>query len=160
MVIRPATMADLPGVYDLVREMHERSKYFPDVGIDSQTVRSLVMQSVQRHGGKNNGSTHFVVSDEGGELTGFMLGALQRVYLIGDRLEAQDVYLYVREGASPRAAFGLINSYLDWAESCPKVATVKLAYTDAINADEKRIGGLYERKGFKIIGAMYERMTA
>lgn len=159
MVIRPAAMADLPALYELVMDMYKRSKYAADAEVDQPTARALLMQAIQRHGGKNNGSTHFVVTEEGGFLTGFMIGTLQRIYLIGNRLEAQDMYLYARKDASPRAGLALLNSYLEWAESCPKVGTIKLSYTDALEVDGDKLTALYERKGFQRIGAMFERVT-
>lgn len=160
MVTRPATFSDLSAVYALVVDMHRRSKYADDVDVDAQVARALLMQAVQRHGGKNDGSTHFMVEEHDGEIVGFMIGALQRLYLIGNRLEAQDMYLYAREDAPARAGHRLLSSYVEWALSCPKVASIKLSYTDVIDVDGDRLGALYERKGFKRHGAIYERVMA
>lgn len=161
MVTRAATMADLPAVYGLVAEMHARSKYAGDTEVDQQTVRAIFMQAVQRHGGKNNGATWFVVEEDDGQIIGFMLGILQRLYLICNRLEAQDMFLYVADGASPRAAPRLLSSYVEWAESCPKVGAIKLSYTDALGVDGEKLGALYERRlGFASHGAIYEKVMA
>ncbi|WP_375188398.1 hypothetical protein [Sphingobium yanoikuyae] len=158
MVIRPATASDLAAAFELVMDMYARSKYASDAEVDAPTARSLLMQALQRHGGQNNGSTHFVVAEGEGRLDGFMIGALQRIYLIGNRLEAQDMFLYTRKDANPRAALGMLNSYIEWAESCQKVGTIKLSYTDALAVDGERLAALYERKGFQRHGAMFERV--
>lgn len=160
MVTRPATASDLSKVYDMMLEMHARSKYAQDADVDQQTARALLMQALQRHGGKNNGSTYFVVDESDGNLNGFMIGTLQRLYLIGNRLEAMDLYLYARADAPPRSAHALLKSYVDWASDCPKVASIKLSWTDALGVDGERLGALYERKGFKPHGGIYEKVMA
>ena len=159
MVTRPIKMSDLPAVFDMLIEMHGLSKYAGDVDVDPVAAKALLMQAAQRHGGSNNGSTHFMVAEEGGKIVGFMVGALQRLYLIGNRLEAMDLFLYAKKTASAKVAVKLLDSYIEWASSCPKVASIKLSYTNTLGVDGERLGALYERKGFERHGAIYEKVT-
>lgn len=84
-----------------------------------------------------------------------MAGVLDRVYHIGDRLTANDVYLYVRPTARAAHSLQLIDAYLRWATGNPKVIEIKLSWTDALPG-AARIGELYGRKGFHRIGEIYE----
>ncbi len=161
MVIRPAKMGDLPAVFDLMAEMHARSKYADQgIGMEPVAAKALLMQSIQRHGGGNDGSTYFVVAEEDGKITAFMIGILQRCYLICDRLEAMDVFLYASKDAGARIAPMLIDSYARWADACTKVASIKISYTDALGVDGGALGRLYTRKGFTQHGAIFERIKS
>lgn len=156
MVTRAIKMSDLPAVFDLLIQMQATSKYAGDVDVDPVAAKALLMQAAQRHGGSNNGSTHFMVAEEGGAIVGFVIGVLQRVHLVGNRLEAMDMFLYVTPGSSPSAGVRLAKSYVDWAQSCPKVGSVKLSYTDILGVDPMQIEALYSRLGFKRIGGIFE----
>lgn len=156
-MIRPATFGDLPRLFTLVCEQHEASKYYPDVGVDEPTLRSYLMQGVQRHGGTNNGSTCLFVEEHKGQVEGFILGILDRLYHIGDRLWSNDLFLVCTDNAPKMASSRLIDVYSDWAYNNPKVAKIMLSWTDAIGVDGKQIEKLFKRKGFLPVGGIWER---
>ena len=52
----------------------------------------------------------------------------------------------------------LFDAYVEWAATNPKVVEIKASHTDA-TSDGERMGALYERKGFRRCGAIYEKMT-
>lgn len=156
-MIRPAAMSDLPVLHALVREQHEKSRFHPDIGIDEPTLRSMLVQGVQRHGGQNNGSSCIFVEEHEGHVEGFIFGILNRVYHIGNRLAANDLFLVCTGKARKTAAPELIEAYTAWAYDNPKVAQIMLSWTDAIGTDGKKIEALYKRKGFRHVGGIWER---
>lgn len=155
-MIRAATLADLPRLHALVQEMHARSIY-ADIPLHQATVRSVLLDGVKRHGGLHASSTLFNVIEFRGQIEGMMLGILQPLYLICERLESQDFWLYCSKRAPAIGAAQLLDAYTEWASNNPKVHEVKLSWTDALHVDGDRLAKLYQRKGFARIGGIYRR---
>lgn len=156
-MIRAATMSDLPRLHELLHEQHKKSKFHPDVEIDEQAARSMLIHGVQRHGNQNNGGSCLFVEENEGEVEGFIFGVLNRVYHIGNRLAANDLFLVCTDKAGKFAASELVDAYYMWAAHNPKVAQIMLSWTDAIGIDGKKIEALYKRKGFHHVGGIWER---
>jgi hypothetical protein len=157
-MIRAATLADLARLHELVREMHGRSIY-AHLPLAEATMRSILMDGVRRHGGQHAGSTLLNVVEFRGRVEGFMLGILQRLYLICEPLESQDFWLYCSPKAPGIGAARLIDEYVAWAAANPKVQEIKLSWTDALKVDAAKIGRLYTRKGFERVGEIYRRRS-
>lgn len=157
-MIRPARLDDLTRLYALVLEMHQATEYpARGIGVSETAAKALLRDAVSRNGRTNDGGTLLNVIDVGGHLVGFHLGVLQRVYLIGDRLEAQDAYLFCGKGAPSSGAARLVDAYVAWAESNPKVAEIALSFTNAGGARVAKLAKLYERRGFKRVGEIWKR---
>lgn len=155
MVIRQAKFADLPRLIELLREMHGRSRYRDRGEVDEKAARSLLMTSMQRHGLKACGGTCvFVAEDQ--NIQGMIVGIADRVYHVGTKLWATDLYFYVAEGADPRFAEGLYDAFTGWAEGMPDVVDIRNGATDAIG-DFDRVAQFYKRKGLKQVGVIHER---
>ena len=139
-------------------EMYRASE-FAERGctVNQKIVRALLLGGVQRHGGQHAGSMLFNVVEFRGQVEGFMLSQLQPVYAIGDQLEAIDAFLYCSKKAPKVSAGLLIDAYVQWAASCPKVVDTVLSWTDVAGVDGRRIGKLYQRKGFKKRGEIFVR---
>lgn len=160
-MVRAATLADLARLFEMVKAMHAGSKYAArGIGVDAATAKAILLDGVRRHGAQHNGGTLLNVAVKDGVIEGFMLGILQRIYFIGDRLEAMDFWLYVGPGASATDLPKLLDRYITWADDNPKVAEICLAWTDAAGVDGARLGRLYERKGFDRSGEIYKRECA
>ena len=155
-MIRPAKFIDTPRLVELLCEMQRRSKYAGHVGVDEKAAHTLIAQAIQRHGGSHYGASLVMVAEQDEQVEGFIIGMLDRVYHIGDRLSAQDLFLYCTELAQPRDFLRLFNAYLNWASVIPKVWEIKASWTDTL-PDAAEIGRLYERLGFQQCGAIYER---
>jgi hypothetical protein len=158
-MIRAAKFADIPALSTMMLEMHAASKYAGVVDVDVQHARGMLMAMIQRHGGKHDGGTLVNVAiNADGEIGGFMIGLLDRVYHIGAKLAAKDAFLYVRQqkAAGALTVSRLIDAYLAWATSNPKVHEINLSWTDTVPGAE-RIDALYVSKGFTRCGAIYER---
>lgn len=160
--VRAASAADIPALAALMEEAHNLSRYHDKAEIDVKETKAMFMRAIQRDGLAAAGGSHLSVAERvspDGTLRvvhGFMLGLLERVYHVGSKLWAGDVYLYVRPGSHPRIAQMLVDEYVRWAESIPDVIEIKLSATDAIGS-YRRAANLYERRGFRQCGVIYER---
>ncbi len=157
-MIRAATLSDLPRLFALVEEMHEGSYYAAQhVDIDDATVKSILRDGAMRSGRDHLGATLLNVVEKNGVVEGFLLGILQRVYTIGNRLEAQDYLFYCSPRAPATGASRLIDAYLEWGLANPRVHEVKVSWTDVMGVDGAKLGKLYQRKGFERCGEIYKR---
>ncbi len=156
-MIRDGRFGDGPRIADMLAGLHARSRYADVCKMDPRLARSLVMQSIQRHGGTGAGATCvFVSEDATGTAQGFLIGVLQPLYLLGDRLEAQDVFFHCSAAADPADAARLVEAFTGWAECNPDVAAIKLSATDVVDPTA-RVEKLFRRKGYRLAGVIYER---
>jgi hypothetical protein len=152
-MIRRAKFQDIPEIFNLMVEGHARSKYRDRDAIDAKEAKGLLMNAIQRHGLKREGGTCVFVTDE---VDGFILGMLDRVYIVGTKLQARDVFYYCRPSAHPQDAIGLLGEYMAWAADVPNVIEVRASVTDIIGNVEK-VEALYARCGFSRVGVVMER---
>ncbi len=157
-MIRPASNSDLATLFNMVGQMHSESEFLKrGIQLSPSLVRSFLTTGVQRHGGHHAGATLFNVVERGGEIQGFMLGILQPIYSVCIPLEAVDFWLYCTK-AAPKIAPGLlIDRYIAWAESAPKVKDILLSWTNVVGVDGEKLGRLYMRKGFQRRGEFFAR---
>lgn len=88
-----------------------------------------------------------------------MAGMLDRVYHVGDKLCANDVFLVATEKASARAANRLLDAYIDWAASNPLVLEINLSWADTLPSGQK-MPAVYARKGFRKCGEIFVKELA
>ena len=158
-MIRPARHVDVWRIVELLVKKQGESVYAGRVSVDEPAARKLVTSLIQRHGGSNDGAACVFVAEQDDTICGFIIGALSRVYLIGDKLVAQDMFLVADDGAPAFACSKLIDAYIAWAEACPKVIEINLSWTDILETGPA-MGAVYERKGFVRCGAVYRRNLA
>lgn len=152
-MIRRAKFQDIPEIFGLMAEGHARSKYRDRDQIDKAEAKGLLMNAIQRHGLKRAGGTCVFVTDQA---DGFIVGILDRVYHVGTKLVAQDVFYYCRPTSHPQDRLGLLGEYVAWAAGIPDVIEVRNSVTDIIGEVEK-VEALYVRCGFTRCGVMMER---
>lgn len=158
-MIRDARFGDIPRIVGMLEALHKRSRYADVCGFEGKLARSMVFQSIQRHGGTAAGATCAFVAEKAGEVQGFLLGVLQPVYLLGDKLEAQDAFFHCTPAAEAGDASRLIEAFTAWAECNPAVVAAKLSATDVVESGTARIEKLFRRKGYAHAGVIYERAT-
>lgn len=159
-MIRPARFADVPVLTAMLISQQSESIYAGKVEVDRDYTRKMLAGLVHKHGGTHDGgSCVFVAEDDAGHVQGFVVGVLARVYHIGVELMAQDAFLVVARKAPKSAAIHLIDAYIGWAETAPKVREIQLSHSAAIPGSE-RIAALYRRKGFVPFGQSYRREVA
>lgn len=153
-MIREATLRDGPAIERLLRETHDRSKYSTRAKMNDRALTMLVTAMIAGQHQNGPQATYVVVSEKCGKVVGFMMGVLNRVYNVLDRLVANDVFL-INEGASVADTQRMIDGYIEWARSNPKVIEIGLSWSDAVKGGDV-IAKIYQRKGFKLVGEQYE----
>lgn len=155
-MIRQARFVDVQAMAAMMQEAHARSIYRDLDEIDAPAMKRLFVSAVQQHGKPGEGGTCAFVAEPGGQVEGFIVGVLQRVYHVGKRLSASDLFFLTRPDADPRSAVGLLGAFLDWAEGNPKVVEIQMGATSALG-DWRHAGRLYERRGLEQCGGIYRR---
>lgn len=153
-MIRPAKSSDAFAIVEIIEERYPETRYAGKVSIDAKAARQIMAQAVQRHGGTTEGATFLMVSEREEVIEAFVLGGLQRVYMIGDKLAASDYFLMGRKDCDPRAMNGLIDAYLEWALGNPRVYEVGLSWSDAVPGTSA-MNAVIERRGFAMCGTTY-----
>ncbi len=141
---------------ELFRQMYELSIYTDDCAFDEKAAKALLVRGIQRHGGRQDGSTVVFVAERGGVVEGFIIAALSRLYGIGTKLMAADTHFYCSQRAHARDAFKLIAAYDTWAAENREVIEIDLCATDAVG-DFRRTEKLYRRMGFKPFGVILSK---
>lgn len=154
-MIRRATHQDVPTIAAMLREMYVSSKYAGRCSISEKTMDSVLNSLVASQSASGPNASFLRIALQDGKPAGFIAGVLARIYLIGDRLEAQDLFFYVRDGASPRIAPQLLDQYLEWARGHRQVIEIKASWNDTMPGAE-RAARLFERKGLRKVGEVYE----
>lgn len=158
MMIRPAKFADILRIVELLDEMCLHSKYNGVASVSHKAAHRLLQQCIQRHGFTNDGGSFVMVAVRDQRVEGFMVGILDRVYHVTDMLAANDVFLYCTKKAHPTSGVRLFDAYVSWAKNNPKVVSIKASWTDAM-AGSERIERMYEGKGFKRSGGIFEMIV-
>jgi hypothetical protein len=158
MTIRAAKFEDIPVIETMLHEMHAASKYRGRVEISDKAMRALLMGAVAGQNQNGPQASYARIAEQGGKPVGFMIGTLGRIYFIGDKLMAQDMFLYTRKGAEFGHTTALIDGYVAWAKSNRKVIEIVLSWNDTLPG-AKRVAKVYERAGFRRNGEMFELRT-
>ena len=156
MTTRPAKFADIPGIVALIQEGHRRSHYaLGPASVDEREAKRVLVQSIQRHGSHNLGGTWVAVSEKDGRISGFILGTLARVSVVGDKLFATDLFWFASEDVAPMDPFRLMKGMIEWAQAAPDCIEVKCGTQAVIEGSTKRAGLLLEHLGLKPYGEIY-----
>lgn len=156
-MIRDAAFADISAICLIMEDGYRKSHYARDrnCNLDIREAKRLLVQAIQRHGGQNNGACWVQVSEAGGVITGFVLGTLTRVYAVGDKLMATDMFWTAADGAAIDDAQKLMAGMIEWAKACPLVIEVKCGTTAIINDSPERAGLILKRLGMSDYGNIY-----
>lgn len=161
-MIRAAITSDLPRLFELVMAMYEASEYADrqDIAVSESVAKSVLRDCVALNGRTNAGGVLLNVVESEGVVEGFMLATLQRVYLIGNRLEAQDVFLFVTDKAKRGSGGRLFRSYVKWALANPKVVDIGGSWTDVAGVDGEKMNRMFRRLGLVKRGEIWKRKGA
>lgn len=156
-MIRAANFADIPAIVSIMEDRYRSSLYATLGEMDIKEAKRLLVGCVQRHGGSGEGSTLVMVAERGGEVAGFIVGQLSRVYHVGVPLSATDLWFTCRPGADWRDVVGLAESFAAWATGSPRVVEIMMGCVDMFGVDLKQADALYRRLGLYRCGAIYRR---
>jgi hypothetical protein len=155
-VIRDANFSDIPAIVALLQQGYLRSHYAGSglVEIDTAEAKRLLVNGIQRHGGKHGGSCWVQVAVSGETVTGVIFGTLVRVYSVGTKLSCTDLFWLTSPEADARDGAALMLGMIAWARSCPHVVEMKCG-TTAIIDDPAKAGKLLEGLGMQFYGNLY-----
>lgn len=156
-MIRDAKFADIPGIVSLLTDAYQRTHYARTglAEIDVAEAKRLLVQSIQRHGGKNGGACWVQVAERDDILNGLILGTLTRVYSIGNKLMATDLFWVASPSVDPFDPAKLMKGMVEWARKSPHVVEVNCGTTAILNDDPAEAGKMLERLGMKQYGNLY-----
>jgi hypothetical protein len=152
-VIRPAKFIDIPALEKILHSTHARSKYAGRTGINQKALEQLLTGLVAGQNQNGPGATFMVVSEQGGEIVGFMAASLNRIYSIGEKLCASDIFL-ISEASNRADTNKMIDAYIEWASANPKVIEIGLSWSDTVSRGELA-KNFYTRRGFTLSGETY-----
>lgn len=135
-------------IVDLALELFEKSaETYDNIKPEKLKFRKLVGNMMLSKNGRV-----WVVVDDNDELQGYFLGMVTEFFFSNDKY-ATDVSIYVRDKYLNHAP-KMINRFIKWAESKPKVRQVKLGVSSGM-ATSERTGKFYESMGFDNVGGLY-----
>lgn len=156
-MIRKATYQDAPAIMALIRAQHAKSKYATRCRIAEPALQHLVTSMIGQQGQIGPQGTLVLVAEHNGEPVAFIAGILDRVYQIGAKLTAQDLF-FVNEGGSVGDTLKLLDGYIAWARSIRAVLEIVVSWSDTLPGAEQ-VAKLYARKGFSKTGELFEIRT-
>ncbi|MEO1169906.1 MAG: hypothetical protein AAFW97_14470 [Pseudomonadota bacterium] len=158
-MIRPATAKEVREVIiPMLVELQPQTIYRGRSQVDEDYAFKALVHFVQYHGRLKDGGKCLFVYEHDGEIVGFIAGLLSRVYNIGDKLVASDMFLHCIESAPVMAWVKLINAYMQWADSSPDVIDITLSHTEAMPGSI-RLEPAFERMGFREFGKTYVKQV-
>ena len=152
-MIRPAKFADIPALEKILHATHARSKYAGRSGINQKALEQMLTGLVAGQNQNGPSATFMVVSEKQGKVVGFMAASLGRIYNIGEKLCASDLFL-ISETSNRADTNKMIDAYIEWASANPKVIEIGLSWSDTISKGELA-KNLYMRRGFTLSGETY-----
>lgn len=156
-MIRRATFSDIPRIIDFLAFEYEKTHYARTgvCQIDANEAKLFLRNAIHRHGYKHIGATWVEVAEApGGLISGLIVGTLHRVYTIGNKLMATDLFWVVNAFSSPSDAVALMRNMHTWAWSCPDVIEIRCGAT-AIIQNPERASQLFAALGMEPYGNIY-----
>ena len=153
MTVRAAKFVDMPSMVGVMERSHRRSRY-ADCTFDEIEAKQLLVRCIQRHGHQNYMGSLVLVSENGGEIRGLIVGILDQVYPALKELKATDLLILMDQGADARDFPEMLAQLIEWADANPKVVEVLLGVTDAV-IDWKLAAPYYEKAGFEQCGGIF-----
>lgn len=156
-MIRDAKYVDIQAITLFLQEGYSRSHYAKSgvVNVDVNETKRLLGAGLGRHGHKGIGACWLQVADNNGSIDGLMYATLVRVYSIGDKLMATDLFWATNDRARPTDAAILMKNMVNWAKSCPMVIEVRCGVTTIISDRPAVTGRLLKSLGMQDYGAIY-----
>lgn len=159
MTVRNARFADIPAIVGLLKRAYDKSHYagMGIVNVDESEAKRLILTSIQRHGGKNGGATFIQIAERNSAVTGVIVGTLARVYSIGDKLMATDLFWLAEKEVDPADPARLMKNMIAWADGNKHVVEIRCGTTAVVADDPRRSGLILEHLGFQHYGEIYRK---
>lgn len=157
-MIRDARFEDIPAIMAVIRWGYQQSDYAKKglCGLDEKEAKRLLVNAIQRHGRGRNAGSFVQVAERDGKVEGFIVGILSRVYHIGDRLMASDLFWLCTPMVPPRDPRRLMRNMIEWGKGVDGVIEIRCG-TTAILGDPERAGAILRSLGLEPYGAIYRK---
>jgi hypothetical protein len=152
-MIRRAAFNDAPAIMALIRTQHERSKYAGRCRIAEPALEHVVTSIIAQQGQIGPQGSCLFIAEREGKAVAFIAGIVDRIYGVGAKLKAQDLF-FVNEHGTVGDTLKLVDAYLAWARSIRAVLEISLSWIDTMPGAEK-VGQLYARKGLRKCGEIF-----
>lgn len=159
-MIRPAKVSDLNHLLDLIVETSKRTAYAAIDEVDRAYTRAMFMRAIRFNGGHGDGASLLLVSEKDGKLDGYFLGCNGRLYQVGTRYCAQEIHFYLAPGADERDVLRVLNAFIEWGQSNPRVAELRIGESNVLGEPDGRFAALLVRKGFKPSATVFTKGTS
>lgn len=158
MNLRAARFADAPELAKILAERQEDSRYAGEVEVDQPYARKLIANAIGRHGGTTDGGCFVMVAaDDDDRAQAFVLGTLGRIYNVGTKLGASDMFLIGRKSVSAFVLDQLFDAYFEWADTNPRVYEIGASWSDVVPGS-KRFAASFRRRGFQKIVEVWSKI--
>jgi hypothetical protein len=91
---------------------------------------------------------------------GFFIATLTPLYVVCNKLEAQDVHIYMSDDADKRDFLRILDAFETWANENPKVVMVTLSDSDFIDGLQDRLASIYQKRGFTATNRVFKKRIA
>ena len=125
--------------------------------VDVEVAKKFLARCVHFHGNSGDGATFYLVAENLNTITGFFIGCLGRVYVVGDKFEAQDVHFYLSDQADPLDFRRIVQAFDKWADANPDVIEATLSTSDYIAGAALRLAGFYRTRGYELTNKVFKR---
>jgi hypothetical protein len=134
------------------------SKFAGRVDIDRVALRRVAVDLISRQTETPQCNGRVVVADTGaGGLSAVFVGFVQPLYACLNVSVAADLIWFAEPGSGARASLGVLDAFIEWADSADHPVIHRYAITDAITNPDA-IGALLTRRhGFRLVGGLYEK---
>jgi hypothetical protein len=159
-MVRDAGFSDIPRIVAIMRDAYTRTAYAKrEIGnLDEREAKRILVNAIGRHGRTGPSGAFVQVAERHGQVEGFIVGILTRVYHIGDRLQATDLFWYSTPLGHPRDSVKLMRNMVAWAKACPHVVEVLCGAT-ALLQDPEHAGRILKALGMQPYGQIYRMET-
>lgn len=150
-----ARQADAENILKLTKTAHRASKY-AGVKLNEAQGMQAIRQMIGMGFPPSVGATAIFVAGRGDSIDAALAAVCLPVY---DCLEATlitDTFWFARKKNS-QAGLAVLSAFHAWADTCATPYVIRQGVTNFIADDPSRAGRVLERKGFRNVGAIYEK---
>lgn len=152
---RMARQSDAENILKLIKRAHKDSKY-RHLGLNEQRGLDAIRHMIGMGLPPGIGSTAMFVAGEGKAIDAALAAMCAPVYDCIQATLITDTFWYSRKKNS-RAGLAVLSAFHAWADTCATPYVIRQGVTNFIADDPTRAGRVLERKGFRNVGAIYEK---
>jgi hypothetical protein len=152
-MIRDATFSDIPAMRRVLQWAYDHSAYAGGpCGFDEKEATRLLVHAVQGH----KAGAFVQVAEHEGAIEGLIVGMKARVYHVGTRNMASDLFWVATDKVHARDPRLLMKAFIAWAKGEPDVIEIRCGVT-AVLQDPDKAGRILESLGMERYGAIYRK---